>query len=50
MVERRIRQARFRAVKSHDSFDFKAIPSLDKMLVLELARCEYIERRNTKSR
>ncbi len=36
MVERRIRQAKFPAVKSLDSFDFKAIPSLNKMLVLEL--------------
>ena len=45
MVERRIRQARFPAVKSLDSFDFKAIPSLNKMRVLELARCEYVERR-----
>ena len=45
MVERRIRQARFPAVKSLDSFDFKAIASLNKMLVLELARCEYVERR-----
>ena len=45
MVERRIRQARFPAVKSLDSFDFKVIPSLNKMLVLELARCEYVERR-----
>ena len=45
MVERRIRQARFPAVKSLDSFDFTAIPSLNKMLVLELARGEYVERR-----
>ena len=44
-VERRIRQARFPAVKSLDSFDFKAIASLNKMLVLELARCEYVARR-----
>ena len=43
--ERRIRQARFPAVKSLDSFDFTAIPSLNKMLVLELARGEYVERR-----
>ena len=47
MVARRIRQARFAAVKSLDSFDFKAIASLNKMLVLELARCEYVERRET---
>ena len=45
MVERRIRMAKFPAVKSLDSFDFKAMPSLNKMLVLELARCEYVERR-----
>jgi len=45
MVERRIRAARFPTVKSLDSFDFKAIPSLNKALVLELARCEYVERR-----
>jgi DNA replication protein DnaC len=45
MVERRIRQARFPAVKSLDSFDFAAIPSLNKMLVLELARCAYVEQR-----
>ena len=45
MVERRIRQARFPAVKSLDSFDFKVLASLNKMLVLESARCEYVERR-----
>jgi DNA replication protein DnaC len=43
LVERRIHQARFPAVKSLDSFDFAAIPSLNKLLVL--ARCEYVERR-----
>jgi DNA replication protein DnaC len=42
MVERRIRAARFPAVKSFDTFEFTAIPSLNKPLVLELARCEYI--------
>ena len=45
MVERRIKEARFPAVKSLDSFDFAAVPSLDKNLVLELARCEYVARR-----
>ena len=45
MVERRIRAARFPAVKSLDTFDFPAIPSLNKSLVMELARCEYIQRR-----
>jgi DNA replication protein DnaC len=42
MVERRIRAARFPAIKSFDTFDFTAIPSLNKPLVLELARCEYV--------
>ena len=45
MVERRIRAARFPAVKSLDSFDFPAIPSVNKALVMELARCEYVQRR-----
>ncbi len=45
LIERRIKAAKFPAVKSLDSFDFKAIPSLNKMLVVELARCEYVERR-----
>ena len=44
MVERRIRLAKFPHTKSFDTFDFKAIPGLNKMLVLELARCEYILR------
>src|SRR3954471_21599572 len=45
MVERRIRTAHFPTVKSLDSFDFLAMPSLNKALVLELARGAYIERR-----
>ena len=45
MVERRIRAARFPAVKSLDTFDFPAIPSVNKVLVTELARCEYVQRR-----
>nr|WP_321507404.1 IS21-like element helper ATPase IstB [uncultured Celeribacter sp.] len=42
MVERRIKTAKFPATKS---LDFKAIPKLNKMQVLELARCDWIERR-----
>ena len=45
MVQRRIRAARFPAVKSLDAFDFTAIPSVNKSLVMELVRCEYIQRR-----
>ena len=44
-VERRIRQAKFPVVKSLDSFEFLAIPSLNKTLVLELARCEFLSRK-----
>jgi DNA replication protein DnaC len=44
MIERRIKAAKFPAVKSLDSFDFKAMPSLNKPLVMELARCEYLDR------
>ena len=45
MVERRIKGAKFPTVKSLDSFDFSAIPKLNKMQVMELARCEWINRR-----
>ena len=50
MVQRRIRAARFPAarfpaVKSLDTFDFLTIPSVNKPLVMQLARCEYVERR-----
>ena len=45
-VERRIRTARFPEGKSLDTFDFPAIPSINKALVMELAWCEYIQRRD----
>ena len=45
MVARRIRAVRFPAVKSLDTLDFPAIPSVNKALVTELARCEYVQRR-----
>ncbi len=41
LVDRRIRAAKFPALKSLDTFDFLAIPALNKMLVLELARSEF---------
>jgi DNA replication protein DnaC len=44
-TDRRIRQAKFPVVKTMDSFDFLAIPTLNKTLVLELARCEFLGRR-----
>ncbi len=45
MIERRIKAARFPAVKTLESFNFPVLPSLKKTLVLELARSEYIARR-----
>lgn len=44
MIERRIKAAKFPAVKSLDSFDFKTMASLNKPMVMELARCEFIDR------
>ena len=45
MVDRRVRQARFPAVKTLETFDFLAIPSVNRILVTDLARCEYIDRK-----
>lgn len=45
MVERRIKQAMFPTIKRLDSFDFTVIPSVNKVLVTELSRCEYIDRK-----
>ena len=44
-VERRSKAARFPVVKSLETFEFRAIPSVNKRLVLELARSEYLDRR-----
>jgi len=45
MIERRIKAAKFPNTKSLDSFDFKIMPSLNKPLTMELARCDYVVRR-----
>jgi DNA replication protein DnaC len=44
-AERRLKAAKFPAPKTLETFDFKAQPSLNKLLVLELMRCEYIDKR-----
>jgi len=46
-TERRIKAARFPALKTLEEFDFQATPSLNKKQVLELARCEWIDRNQT---
>lgn len=40
----RLARARFPVIKTLDSFEFSAIPSLNKALVVELARSSYIQR------
>jgi DNA replication protein DnaC len=42
-IQRGIRLATFPIIKTLDSFDFKAVPSLSKTKVLKLASCEYIK-------
>jgi len=44
-VQARIRQADFPVSKDFDTFDFTAVPALNKPKVLELARGEWIEQR-----
>jgi len=44
--KRRLAQARFPILRTLDSFDFSAIPSLNKAQVLELTRGEYIGKRH----
>jgi DNA replication protein DnaC len=42
---RRLKAARFPTPKTLDGFDFTAAPSVNKAMILELMRCEYIDRR-----
>lgn len=44
-AERRMKAARFPTIKTLDTFDFVARPSVNKMLITELTRCEYIDKR-----
>jgi DNA replication protein DnaC len=44
-AERRVKEARLPVIKTMDTFDFKAQPSLNQALVRELLRGEYLDRR-----
>ena len=44
-AERRMKAAKFPTTKSLATFDFLARPSVNKMMVLELARCSFIDQR-----
>jgi DNA replication protein DnaC len=46
-IERRIKAARFPVLKELADFDFSVLPNLNKALLLDLARGEYILNRNT---
>jgi len=45
--QRRLKAAKFPQLKSLDDFDFTAQPSLNRALVVELSRCEFIDRRES---
>ena len=44
-AERRLKAAKFPTHKTLDAFDFALQPSINKLLVLELARGEYLDKR-----
>lgn len=44
-AERRLKAARFPSHKTLEAFDFRAAPSVNKPLVLELVKGEYLDRR-----
>ena len=43
-LKNRIKQAAFPTHKDFDSYDFSVMPSLNKQKVLELARCEWLDK------
>jgi DNA replication protein DnaC len=44
---RRLKAAKFPNYKTLEDFDFEVQPSLNRVLIAELTRCEYIDRRET---
>ena len=44
-IERRLRQAGFPGAKELADFEFQAVPKLNKKLIQDLGRCEFIERK-----
>jgi len=43
-IASRTKQARFPSIKTMDQYDFSVTPTLNKPKVLQLSRCEYIEK------
>ena len=46
-ADRRLKAAKFPTLKTLDDFDFAAQPSLNRVLVAELMRCEFVDRRES---
>jgi DNA replication protein DnaC len=46
-AERRLKAAKFPSIKTLESFEFEAQPSINKTLVTELMRCAYLDQRET---
>ena len=44
-ADRRLKAAKFPTIKTLENFDFSARPSVNKVLIAELARCEWIDKR-----
>ena len=44
-ADRRLKAAKFPTIKTLENFDFTARPSVNKVLIAELARCEWIDKR-----
>ena len=44
-AERRVKAARFPNIKTLETFDFASRPSVNKVLIAELMRCEYIDKK-----
>ena len=44
-ADRRLKAAKFPTIKTLENFDFTARPSVNKVLIAELARCEWIDER-----
>ncbi len=44
-ADRRLKAAKFPTLKTLENFDFAARPSVSKVLIAELARCEWIDKR-----
>lgn len=47
MIQRRVKAARFPVLKELADFDFSALPTLNKAEILDLARGEFLQKRNS---